>query len=107
MKKLLSNQEFATKLGITIIKVEQLTEIGLRRVDGTDLFSWYQVKKFLQKKESFMRQIKIKKNRKEIRKFVCNLLSHMGCVDRFRFAFTGNYWLPLRRTLKNINKKRS
>ena len=50
MKDLLNKEQLAAKLGITIIKVEQFTEIGLRKVNGTDLFSWYQVKKFLQKK---------------------------------------------------------
>lgn len=53
MKKLLTGKELMTKLGITDSKFKQLINAGLKPVNGTELFSWYAVKKFLRNKGAF------------------------------------------------------
>ena len=47
-----------------------------------------------------MRQIKIKHNRKEIRKFCIQLIYFMSFMDRLSFL-NGNIYGPMRRSLKN------
>lgn len=47
----------------------------------------------------------VKKQRQIIRKWVTKLLSNMDLFDRIRFVFTGNYYIPLQRTLNKMKRK--
>ncbi|MBN1185781.1 MAG: hypothetical protein JXB49_26095 [Bacteroidales bacterium] len=50
MKGLLSRQELADKLNVPLTIIEKYIKEGMQAVPGTDLFSWYQVKKFIQRR---------------------------------------------------------